>query len=63
MRINRNYIMEKLKNLLDKMDEVRANSVTPEKFKETWGYSLEDHVEDMMSFIHELEAGEAPAEA
>lgn len=54
--------MAKQKDLLDRIDEVRANSVTPEKFKETWGYSLEDHVEDMMDFIRELEAKEAPAE-
>ena len=54
--------MVKTKDLLDRIDEVRANSVTPEKFKETWGYSLEEHVDDMMDFIHELEAKEAPVE-
>lgn len=54
--------MDKTKDLLDRIDEVRAKSVTPEKFKETWGYSLEEHVDDMMDFIHELEAKEAPVE-
>lgn len=54
--------MVKTKDLLDRIDEVRANTVTPEKFKETWGYSLEEHVDDMMDFIHELEAKEAPVE-
>lgn len=53
--------MAKQRDLLDRIDEVRANSVTPEKFKEAWGYSLEDHVEDMMDFIRELEAKESPA--
>ena len=53
--------MAKQRDLLDRIDEVRANSVTPEKFKKTWGYSLEDHVEDMMDFIRELEAKESPA--
>lgn len=42
--------------LMDRIDEVRANSVTPEKFEETWGYSLKEHVDDMMDFIHELES-------
>lgn len=46
---------------IDQIDEVRANSVTPEKFEEIWGYSLKEHVDGMMEFIHELES-EAPAE-
>jgi len=42
--------------LMDRIDEVRANSVTPEKFEKTWGCSLEEHVDDMMDFIHDLES-------
>ena len=49
-------------DLIDRIDEVRANSVTPEQFKKRWGYSLEDHGKRMMDFIHKLEAEEAPAE-
>ena len=48
--------------LLEKIDEITANSVTPEEFKETWGYSIDEHVEDMMDRIHKLEAEEAPAQ-
>lgn len=54
--------MAKIKDLLDRIDEVRANSVTPEMFKEAWGYSLEEHIDNMMDFIHELEVKEAPVE-
>lgn len=52
--------MAKKLNLLDKIDEVRANNVTPEKFEEKWGYTLEDHAERMMQFIHELEGQDSP---
>ena len=48
-------------DLLEKIDEVRANNITPEKFEERWGYTLEDHAERMMQFIHELE-GENPSQ-
>ena len=41
--------------LIDRIDDVRANSVTPEEFKETWGYSLKEHVDDMMDFVRKLE--------
>ncbi len=54
-------IMAEKLNLLDKIDEVRANKVTPEKFEERWGYTLEDHAKRMMQFIHELE-GENPSQ-
>ncbi len=42
-------------DLLEKIDETRANSVTPEKFEQIWGYSLDDHAGRMMDFIHKLE--------
>ena len=48
-------------DLLEKIVEITANSVTPEEFKETWGYTLDEHVENMMDRVHELEATEAPA--
>ncbi len=47
-------------NLLDKIDEARANKVTPMKFEEKWGYPLEDHAKRMMQFIHELEGKDTP---
>lgn len=47
-------------SLLDKIIELRANSVTEEEFKETWGFSKEEHMQRMSELIDELnaEAGE-----
>ena len=42
-------------DLLERIDEITANSVTPEEFKETWGYTVDEHVADMMGRIHQLE--------
>lgn len=49
-------------DLLDKIDEARASRVTPEKFEQTWGYSLEHHAKRMMDFIHNLEGKADQAE-
>lgn len=38
-------------NLLEKIDELRAQSVTPEKFAEVWGVDLEDHLDELMAFV------------
>ena len=38
-------------NLLEKIDELRAMSVTPEQFKQMWGYTIEEYVEKMMKFV------------
>ena len=38
-------------NLFDKIDELHANEVTPEEFKEVWGISIEDHLKDMMEVV------------
>ena len=54
--------MKKNMAILETIDEARANRVSPEKFEQTWGYSLEHHVEHMMSFINELEGKGTPAE-
>ena len=48
--------MMKTMDLLERIDEVRANNVTPKKFKDTWGYTLQDHSKRMMDFIHGLES-------
>lgn len=40
-------------SLLDKIIELRANSVTPEEFKETWGITKEEHRRAMSDFIDE----------
>lgn len=48
--------------LLDKIDEITTNGVTPEEFKKTWGYSIKEYVDDMNDFMRELEAEEAAEE-
>ena len=37
--------------LLEKIDEMRAMSVTPEQFKDMWGYSIEEYLDKMMAFV------------
>lgn len=45
-------------NLLGKIDELRAMSVTPEQFKKMWGYSIEEYMTKMMRFVEERKAQE-----
>lgn len=45
-------------NLLEKIDELRAQSVTAEKFEEVWGLSIEDHLNRLMAFVEEQKAQE-----
>ncbi len=45
-------------NLLEKIDELRAQSVTPEQFKEMWGYSIEEYMAKMMAFVEQQKAAE-----
>lgn len=45
-------------NLLEIIDELRANSVTTEQFKEMWGYSLDEYVDKMMQFVEQQKAAE-----
>ena len=49
-------------DLLGRIDQVASNSVTPEEFKEFWGYTIDEHVENMMNYIHQLESPEMSAE-
>lgn len=43
-------------NLLEKIEELRAQSVTPEQFELTWGYSIEDYLDRMMAFVEQQNA-------
>lgn len=43
-------------NLLEKIEELRAQSVTPEQFEQTWGYSIEDYLDRMMAFVEQQNA-------
>ena len=42
-------------DLLDKINEITANSVTPEEFKKATGHTIDEHVANMMDRIQELE--------
>ena len=48
-------------NLLEKIDELRAQSVTPEKFEKMWGYSIDAYVDKMMALVEQLDAEDAAA--
>lgn len=39
---------------MDRIDTIRANSVTDKEFEQTWGESLDVHVERMMGRWDEL---------
>lgn len=41
--------------LIEKINEITANSVTPEEFKKATGHSIDEHVANMMDRIHRLE--------
>lgn len=48
-------------NLLEKIDELRAQSVTPEKFEKMWGYTIDEYVDKMMALVEQLDAEDAAA--
>ena len=48
--------MAKKRNLLDRLDEVRTNSVTPEEFEKAWGMSVEEYREQIRAFSKEQDA-------
>ena len=43
----------KVSELLDRIDEVRANSVTDEEFEKIHGKSVDDMVKEVMETINE----------
>lgn len=45
-------------DLLDRIDEVRANSVTPEKFEKMWGYSIDEYLDKMMAQVEQIDAAD-----
>lgn len=56
------HIVTTTTNLLERIKEIESNSVTPDEFKELWGYTLDELVEDMMDYIHKLKSTEMVAE-
>lgn len=47
----KNYEM----TLMDRIDFIRANSVTDDEFKKMWGYSIEEHVEKIMKWCRKFD--------
>lgn len=48
-----NLLNDKAMNLLEKIDEICANKVTPERFEQVWGVSIEEHLDRLMEFVEE----------
>ena len=45
-----------MKNVIDQIDAIKANSVTENEFKSVWGISLDEHMERMMGHVRETDA-------
>ena len=43
-------------SIIERIDEIRANSVTDVEFKKFWGVSIEEHVQKMMEFARKYDA-------
>lgn len=56
MVINTQNVMAKEKNLLDRIDTIRANSVSDKEFEQTWGRSLDEGTSKLMDRWEELRA-------
>ena len=42
-------------SLLEKIDELRARSVTDERFERVWGVTIEEYLERLMVWVEEAE--------
>lgn len=49
-----NEIMVQVRNLIDRIDTIRANSVSDKEFEQTWGESLDRKVKKSMDKWDEL---------
>ena len=45
-----------MKNVIDTIDAVKANSITDKEFKSVWGISLDDHMKTVMEHVRETDA-------
>lgn len=48
--------MKRVKNLMDRIDEIRVNSVTEDEYERVWNRSLDEQVSRMMVRWDELMA-------
>ena len=45
-----------MENIIDKIDAIKANSVTEKEFKNVWGISLDEHINKMMDYVQKADA-------
>ena len=45
-----------MKNVIDMIDAIKANSVTEREFKSVWGISLDEHMNRMMEYVQKADA-------
>lgn len=45
-----------MKNIIDQIDTMKANSVTEKEFKSVWGISLDEHMNRMMEHVRQTDA-------
>ena len=45
-----------MKNIIDIIDTMKANSVTEKEFKSVWGISLEEYTKRMMEHVCQTDA-------
>ena len=49
-------IYTEMNNIFDKIDAVKANSVSEKEFKSVWGVSLNEHMDKMMRYVRQVDA-------
>ena len=42
--------------IIEKIDEIRANSVTDAEFKKMWGVSIDEHINKLMEWVKGYDA-------
>ena len=45
-----------MQTIIERIDEIRANSVTNEEFKKVWGVSIDEHVSKLMDLVKGFDA-------
>lgn len=43
-------------SVMDRIDLIRANSVSDEDFKNLWGHSIDEHVDELMKWSRKYDA-------
>ncbi|MBO6169077.1 MAG: hypothetical protein J6O51_03810 [Bacteroidales bacterium] len=45
-----------MKNVIDKIDALKANTENEKEFKTVWGISLDEHINKMMMYVQKSDA-------